>query len=96
VYLYVPTLVGLSVVIALRWNRSRRSVIIAIALHASFNASSGLFDVSGEDAMGSDVQFVAQGVLAAAWVGTAIVLAVKHDDQLGRPASDASADGALE
>jgi uncharacterized protein len=94
-YFYVPTLVGLSVVIALLWNRSRQSVIIAIALHASFNASSGLFVVSGEDAMGSDVQFVAQGVLAAAWVGTAIVLAVKHGDQLGRPASDASADGSL-
>jgi uncharacterized protein len=95
VYFYVPTTVGLSVVIAFLWNRSRRSVIIAIALHASFNASSGLFVVSGQAATDPDVQFVAQGVLAVMWVTAAIVLAVKHGDQLDRPASDACADRSL-
>lgn len=87
VYLYVPTLVGLSVVIAFLWNRSRQSVIIAIALHASFNASSGLFVVSGQAATDPGVQFLAQAVLAATMVAVAVGLAVKYRDQLARPTS---------
>ncbi len=90
---YVPTTVALSVVIAFLWNRSRRSVIIAIVLHASFNASTGLFVVGGQAATDPEVLFIAQGVLAATWVATAIVLVVRHGDQLGRSAPDASADG---
>ena len=95
VYLYVPTTVGLSVVIAFLWNRSRQSVIIAIALHASFNASGGLFLVSEQAAADPEVLFMYQGVLAAAWVAAAIVLAVKYGSQLASPAPEASADGPL-
>jgi uncharacterized protein len=95
VYFYVPTLVGLSVIIAFLWNRSRQSVIIAIALHASFNASSGLFVVSERAAIDAAVQFMTQGVLAATLVAGAVVLAVKYGDQLARPTSDESADESL-
>lgn len=86
VVFYVPTLVGLSVIIAFLWERSRRSVIIAIALHASFNASGGLF-VVGERATDPDVQFVAQGALAATVVALAAVLAIRYGQELRRPAS---------
>ena len=82
---YVPTLVGLSVIIALLWERSRQSVIVAIVLHASFNASGALF-VVGERAADPEVQFLAQGVLAAVTVALATVLAVRNGQQLRRPA----------
>ena len=95
VYFYVPTTVGLSVVIALLWNRSRQSVIIAIALHASFNAANGLFVVGGQAAADPAVQFMAQGVLAVMWVTAAVVLTVKHGPELARPAPEASAEGQL-
>ncbi len=91
VYLYVPTLVGLSVVIAVLWNRSRRSVLIAIALHASFNASTGLFVVGGQAATDPEVLFIAQGVLAAAWVTAAVVLAVRYGGGSARSPVVASA-----
>lgn len=84
---YVPTIVALSVIIAFLWNRSRQSVVIAIAMHASFNASNELFTV-GEQATSSDVQFVAQVVLAIATVGVAVALAIRHGRQLGRPVHD--------
>lgn len=88
---YLPTTVGLSVVIAFLWNRSRRSVIIAIALHAGFNASTSLF-VVGEHATDPDVQFLVQGVLAASMVATAVVLAVRYGAQLGRPTAELGTD----
>ena len=84
---YVPTIVALSVIIALLWNRSRQSVVIAIAIHASFNASNELFTV-GEQATSSDVQFVAQAVLATATVGAAVILAIRYGRQLGPPVDD--------
>lgn len=79
---YVPTIVALSAIIALLWNRSRQNVVIAIAIHASFTASNELFTV-GEQATSSDVQFVAQAVLATATVGVAVALAIRY----GRPGS---------
>lgn len=86
---YVPTIVALSVIIGFLWNRSRQSVIIAIALHASFNASNELFTV-GEHALSPDVQFVAQAVLAVTTAGVAVAVAIKHGRQLGCPAHDAA------
>jgi uncharacterized protein len=92
---YLPTTVGLSVIIAFLWNRSQQSVIIAIALHASFNASNGLFVVSERSAADPDVQFMAQGVLAASMVAAAAALAVRYGRQLGRPTSEAETDGSV-
>ena len=86
---YVPTTVALSVIIAFLWNRSRQSVVIAIAIHASFNASNQLFIV-GEQVTSSDVQFLAQAVLAIATVGVAVALAIRHGRQLGLPVDGAT------
>ncbi len=85
VVLYIPTIVALSIIIAFLWNRSRQSVVVAIAVHASFNASNELFTV-GEHASSTDVQFVAQTALAVATVGVAVALVSRYGRQLGRPA----------
>lgn len=87
VVFYVPTTVALSVIIAFLWNRARQSVIIAIVLHASFNASSELL-VVGEQAGAAEVLFVAQAALAATAVAVALALAITHGPQLGRPVRD--------
>jgi uncharacterized protein len=88
---YLPTTVGLSVVIAFLWNRSRRSVIVAIALHASFNAANSLLVVA--DGAQPDVQFLSQGVLAASMGIAAIVLAIRYGTPLGRPTPGFDTDG---
>ena len=87
---YVPTIVALSVIIAFLWNRARQSVIIAIVLHASFNASGELL-VVGEQARAAEVRFVAQAALAATAVAVALALAIIHGRQLGRPVGDLAA-----
>ena len=84
VVFYVPTTVALSVIIAFLWNRARQSVIIAIVLHASFNASGELL-VLGDHARATEVRFVAQGALAVAAVAVALALVIIHGRELGRP-----------
>lgn len=87
VVFYVPSTVTLSVIIAFLRNRSGQSVIIAIAFHASFNASGELF-VVGEQAAASDVQFVAQAAPSAICVAVAVALVIKHGRALGQPVAD--------
>ena len=73
----------------------RGDVIIALALHASFNASSGLCVVSEQPATDPGVQFMAQGVLAALLVAATVARTVRYGSQLARPMSEPNADGQL-
>jgi uncharacterized protein len=69
-WLYVPTLVALSVIYTHLWHRSRGSVVVAMTLHAAINASSALIPVEDTVETVLDLPFLAQ--LSMAGVAAAI------------------------
>lgn len=77
-WLYVPTLVALSVIYTHLWNRSRGSVVVAMVLHAAINASTALIPVEDSVETSLDLPFLAQLTMAGVSALVAAILVVRR------------------